>query len=665
MENLDISKRISTFMEKKKIEILQSIKQENHLLIDFKELELFDPILADVLLESPKNILNEMNDNILKSLKEDESPVNTRFKNLPESRNLKIRHLRQTHMNKLWTIDSVVKTASEIKPRISEAQFECPECGTRITIIQEEQILKKPEICDCGRRGDFELVGKKMIDFRWLNVVDPFELMEGDNPGELRVLLKEDLTTIQMQRDTDPGARIKIIGMLKEIPKRIKGRLATDSDFYLDAVYVDKGEVNFDDFIITEEEENIIKEYSKDPKVFEKLTASVAPYIYGFDDIKESIILQMFGGAVHKAPDNSRTRGNIHILLTGDPGVGKTVIMKIVSETMPRSKYVSGSGVTGAGLTATVRKDEVIGSWVLEAGALILCNKSMIAIDEFDKMSKDDQIAMHEAMSVETVSIAKASIVATLPAETAVLAGANPIYGRYDPYESIVKQISIPDTLLSRFDLKFALRDMPDESRDSDLAEHIIRSRSNPESMLAPIPRFMMKKYIAYAKRKVPKIGLTEPAAKKLKEFYIKMRGSGKEMGKDIVSITLRQYEALIRLAEASAKIRLSTEVEIEDADRAIRLMTVSLNQLGYDEESGLIDIDKTESGISSSKRDRIKQVLSMIESLDKGDGTAYQDILAEGENRGMEIDEIQDLIENLKRDGTIYEPGIGKFKRT
>jgi replicative DNA helicase Mcm len=339
-------------------------------------------------------------------------------------------------------------------------------------------------------------------------------------------------------------------------------------------------------------------------------------------------------------------------------------MLKLVSTLVPRGKYVSGSGVSGAGLTATVRKDEILGSWVLEAGALILCNRGLIAIDEFDKMSKDDQIAMHEATSVETVSIAKASIVATLPAQTAVLAGANPKLGRFDPYRTIIEQIDIPETLLSRFDLKFVLRDIPDRVKDEKLAAHIIVSRITPDQIAPEIETGLLKKYLAYARQKITSLILTPEAAKMLKDFYVDMRNAAPESG--VVSITLRQYEALLRLAEASARIRLDTQVRIEDGDRAIRLMKHSLMQLGFDRETGQIDIDRIESGISASQRSKIRTILDVIESLQKQAGreVAIEDVLAEAESQGVESKRAEEIISKLKQEGTIFEPRFGFIKK-
>ncbi len=656
----DTINRLSELLNEKYYnELLKASQEEKALVIDFSDIDRADPMIADNLLEAPEGVLKAFRkaaqDIILEK-------INIRIKNLPESRNIRIRNLRAKHLGKLWIIDAVVKSASEVKPQIYEASFKCPDCGTIIALEQDMYMLQRPFVCECGRRGDFDLLEKRLYDIRWLSVIEPFEITSGEQPGGIAIFLKEDLTTPRMQRKTDPGNRIIIVGILKELPKRVKGRLSTRMDMYIEALHIEHAEIEFEELEITPENERRIRELASDPNIYERLKASVAPGIYGIEEIKEALALQMFGGVAHYMPDGSRIRGNLHILLTGDPGVGKTVLLKLIATVMPRGRYVSGSGVTGAGLTATVRKDEMIGSWVLEAGALILANKSVISIDEFDKMSRDDQIAMHEAMSIESVSIAKASIVATLPAETAVLGGANPKLGRFDPTTPIPEQLMIPETLLSRFDLKFVLRDRPDRALDEKLADHIIISRTEPRMIEPAINVNLLRKYIAFAKQ-IKELELTYDAAQQLKSFYVDMRNryAGSEV--PVVSITLRQYEALLRLAEASAKIRLDTKIRVEDAERAINLMKYSLIQLGYDYETERFDIDRMESGITAVRRRKITVVMDIINELQKlGKEIAIDDIKAEAENRGIE--DIDDIIERFKREGTIFEPRAGYIRK-
>lgn len=659
---MDLQEKLEKFLREYYYpELVKSLKEERSLTVDFSDLDRYDAILADELLENPERVLNVFNVAAATTAGTDEK-INVRIRNLPESRNIRIRNLRAVHLGRLWCIDTTIKSASEVKPQIYEAIFECPDCKAKINVLQTGKIVQKPSVCECGRRGDFNLIDKKMFDIRWLRAIEPFEITTGEQPGEITVLLKEDLTTPKMQKKTDPGSNLRLVGIVKEIPKHIKGKLSTNMDTYIETNHVETSQVEFEELEITPENEKQIRDLSTNPNVYDMLRASIAPGIFALDDIKDSVVLQLFGGLVHVLPDGSRVRGNIHILITGDPGVGKTQLLKLVSAAVPRGRYVSGTGASGAGLTATVVKNEAIGGWVLEAGALILCNKGLIAIDEFDKMNRDDQIAMHEATSVETVSIAKASIVATLPAQTAVLAGANPKLGRFDPYTSIGEQIQIPETLLSRFDLKFALRDIPDRTVDEQLASHIIISRTRPDMIEPPISMNLLRKYIAYA-RQINSMELSEEASGMLKNFYVDMRNRYVSTEKHSISITLRQYEALIRLAEASAKVRLDNTIRKEDAERAIRLMMASLKQLGYDTETQTFDVDMLEGGVTSSKRTKLLRVLKILDDLQKeSKEVAIDDLKAEAENQGVE--DVDEVISRLEKEGMIIYPRPGFIRK-
>jgi replicative DNA helicase Mcm len=392
---------------------------------------------------------------------------------------------------------------------------------------------------------------------------------------------------------------------------------------------------------------------------------SLAPSLYGLREIKESIIMQLFGGVPRTLKDGVHFRGDIHILLVGDPASGKSQLLKLVPEIVPRGKYVSGKGATGAGLTATVTKDEqFMGGWVLEAGAMVLANKGLLSIDEFEKMSVEDQVAMHEGMEQGTVSIAKASIIATLPAKTSILAGGNPKFSRFDPYMAIAKQITIPDTLLSRFDLKFALRDVPDSETDKLLVDHILKSRHDDYEATIPklSPKFI-RKYVAYAKDRC-KPELTEESEKILKNFYIKTRKKA-ESATQAIPITLRQFEALMRIAEASAKMQLSQVVRKEDAQRAIKLMRFSLRQLGFDPETGQIDVDRAEGATSSSERGKIRIVMDIINDISSVKKEIHlEEIRSAARKEGLSDSDIDDIMEKLKREGMLFEPSPGYVQK-
>lgn len=640
-------------------------KGEKSIIVDFSLLDKFDPLLADKLLNDPQTILNTAREAITNiDLPEGSVSLEPRFKNLPEQFNIRIRNLRSEHIGKFVSLDGVVRRASEVKPEVSVAIFQCPDCGNKIHVEQTERILKPPVMCECGRKGRFTLIDRKLFDVRWVFIEEPFEIVTGERPGEVSVYLKEDLTIPGLQRKTDPGNRLRVNGIIKEIRKVFRGKMKTQMDIYVEANYIEPTEIEWEEVVINPEDEERIKELARDPNVYEKIVASIAPSIYGMDRIKEAILYQLFGGVPHSLPDKTRIRGDIHILMVGDPSTGKSQLLKLISSIIPRGKYVGGRAATAAGLTATVTRDEeFMGGWVLEAGAMVLANKGILAVDEFDKMSKEDQVAMHEALEQQTVSVAKASIIATLPAQVSVLAGSNPKFFRFDPYRPIAEQVDIPDTLLARFDLKFALRDVPDKDKDDKLATHILETRLQPSRVEPLIKPEFLRKYIAYA-RKNCKPEMTRKAAERLKNFYIDMRGLY-AAGGETVAITLRQNEALMRLAEASAKIRLSDKVEFQDAERAVDLMKFSIEQLGYDYETGRIDIDRTE-GIPASQRSKLHIILDVIDMLEKklGKPVPREEVIATAEEQGIKAEDTEELLRRLKREGSIFEPKINFVER-
>jgi replicative DNA helicase Mcm len=1066
--------------------------------VDFSLLDKFNPEMATMLLEEPENILEiaeEAVDQIYANLK-----IKVRFMNLPQETS--IRDLRSKHLNKFVSVEGTVRRASEIRPEIMATLWECTDCGDVIRQPRKGAFISRPYTCSCGKK-DFKQVGSEKIDTRWLTIEEPFELTEGDRPSQVNIFLSEDLVSPEGRRNSDPGNRLKVTGVLREVPR---GKAySVKLDFYLDANHVEPTDVSWSKLEITKEDEETIRNLASQDNIYEMFVDSLAPSLYGLREIKESIIMQLFGGVPRTLKDGVHFRGDIHILLIGDPASGKSQLLKLVPEIVPRGKYVSGKGATGAGLcmsydtlvqsahgdirkigdivedalkqgsdkidrgfvgekgdfeavcldtktlkmkkmraskffklkptgslaairtrtgreikltqenpvmvirngetawkqareigpgdhialarylpvnhlptdmqpefarflgmvagdgdigqreirfhngsenyldgfseitrnlgfkprkyyqknrvacvrvaskelcdsieslgmprgkkagriaipkeillsnklvseflsgifdcdgcvvrkgngsyveyttisrtlaqqiqtsllrfgiiskmrerkpskkgfagknmkyeiiirgrenlkafrehvgftfekgkklgsilsgdmksntnidiipgigsrlnavrkslkvpikrrkglyflkeyehgrrdfsrqsllrfvtllsekknheyfdylkklsqsdifwdevvskkevqeewvydltvegehnfvandfivhnTATVTKDEqFMGGWVLEAGALVLANKGLLSIDEFEKMSVEDQVAMHEGLEQGSVSIAKASIIATLPAKTSVLAGGNPKFSRFDPYMAIAKQITIPDTLLSRFDLKFALRDIPDSETDKLVVDHILKSRHDDYEATIPklSPQFI-RKYIAYAKDRC-KPELTEESEKILKNFYIKTRKKA-ESATQAIPITLRQFEALMRIAEASAKMQLSPVVRKEDAQRAIKLMRFSLRQLGFDPETGQIDVDRAEGATSSSERGKIRIVMDIINDISSVKKEIHlEEIRSAAKKEGLTDSEIDDIIDKLKREGMLFEPSPGYVQK-
>jgi len=322
MEREELVEKFSGFLNEDCLDDLVTALTENRksISIDFSLLDKFDVELGDYLLENPEDAFSAAEEAI-KSIDTGmaENKLRVRFYGLPESRNNRIRKIRAEHLGKLIVVDGVVKSASEIRPEISEAVFACPECGMRMSVLQADRAIKAPDRCECGCKRGFSLVDQKMFDVRWVTVEEPFEITSGEQPSELTILMKEDLTTPLMQNRTEPGNRILITGVLKSTPRSSKDASTRMMDIYLDANQVESIEVGWEELNISNEDEQKIIELSKDPLLYEKLVASLAPTIYGLNDVKEAIILQMFAGEQHVLRDKTRIRGNLHLLLVGDP----------------------------------------------------------------------------------------------------------------------------------------------------------------------------------------------------------------------------------------------------------------------------------------------------------------------------------------------------------
>lgn len=668
---MDASEQISRFKEffdeNYKSEMLDCVRVgKNFLRIDFPKLAVFDPSLAENFLSEPDEAIRAA------ELAAESITEKTRFRirlsNTPETQKVMIRNIRSEHLGKLVSVSGLVRQKSDVRPQVVASKFECPSCGNIISVLQVESFFKEPRRCGCGRKGKFRLLSQELVDAQGLVLEEvPEELEGGEQPKRMNVFLKEDLVSPITEKKTNPGSKIQVIGQIKEVPIIKRGGRSTRFDLMLEANNVVPVEEDFYDIEVSEEEEKEILALANNPKIYEKLIASIAPSIYGYERIKEALVLELLGGVRKRRRDGVVSRGDIHVLLVGDPGSGKSQLLKRVSLVAPKGRYVSGKGVTGAGITAAVVRDEFLGGWSLEAGALVLASNGVCCVDEIDKMNPDDRGAMHEALEQQTISISKANIQATLLARTTVLAAANPKFGRFDPYDIIAKQIDLPPTLINRFDLIFPIKDLPDKEIDEKMAKHILGLHQTPDILEAEIHTGMLKKYFAYARQKVsPK--LTDAALTEIQRFYTELRGRAltEERAIRAIPISPRQLEALVRLAEASARSRLSKKVTKKDARRAIELLTYCLLQVGLDRETGKIDIDRISTGIPASQRDKIFSVKEVIAELESrlGKTIPITDVLREAMERGVSEENVEEIIEKLKRSGDIYEPKAGFLSR-
>ncbi|NCO11229.1 AAA family ATPase [Candidatus Pacearchaeota archaeon CG_4_9_14_0_2_um_filter_39_13] len=660
----EIIQESKNFFEAYKKEIGRSIREGERIVnINFGHISEFSPLLSERLLENPEETLV-----YLETALEESGLIKNpriRIREVPSSVDTKIREIRAKHLDKFIQVEGIVKQASDVLPQVVNARFECPTCGAILSVLQIEKKFREPARCSCGRKGQFKLLSKEMVDAQRLVVEEsPDSLDGGEQPRRINIFLKEDLVDPRMEERTTPGSKVKILGVLKEVPRPLQsGSISTLFDLAVEANHITPMEETFDDLEISEEEEKQILELAADPHVHTRLAKSISPSVYGYDRIKEAILLQLFSGVKKTKSDGGKTRGDIHILLVGDPGVAKSVTLKFVSIIAPKGRYVSGKAATAAGLTAAVVKDEFLRGWSLEAGAMVLSNKGLVCIDEIEKMSEHDRSTMHEAMEQQTVTISKANIQATLRAETSVLAAGNPKMGRFDPHTPIPQQIDISPALLSRFDVIFVLRDLPNKIQDEAIATHVLEEHKQKviRDVIAPQ---LLRKYIAYSRKIKPR--LSEEAVEEIKSFYIKLRNQSVRTDSDIkpIPITARQLEAIIRLSEACAKVRLSDKVEPTDAKRAIDLVKFSLQQVGYDEETQTFDIDRV-TGIPSSKRGKflmVKETISRLESR-LGKLIPMEELQKELEDKVTQ-DELEEAITQLSKSGDIFRPKKGFIQK-
>jgi replicative DNA helicase Mcm len=843
--------------------------EQRSLSIDWSDLYQFDADIADDYISKPEQLREYAEEALrLYDLPVDVSlgQAHVRIRNLPDVTD--IREIRSPDVNTLVAVSGIVRKATDVRPKIEEAAFECQRCGT-LSYIPQSGGFQEPHECNgCERQGPFSVNYDQstFVDAQKIRVQErPEGLRGGETPQSIDVDLEDDVTG-----DVAPGDYVTVTGVLRIDQQEDQSGKSRMFDVFMDGHSLVLEDEEFEEMDISEADKRAIVELSQEGDVYDKVIESIAPSIYGYEEEKLAIAMQLFSGVTKNLPDDSRIRGDLHILLIGDPGTGKCVagdtevaladgsrkpireivesnlddptpvddgvyaeidfavpslnddgaitheraskvwkreapdrmyrirtangskievtpshplfvqsgdsldprraeelcegdivavgdghtnadtgdqaggsgavvthppvernvdrnsiesietvepdydwvydlevegthtylsngivshnsqLLQYVQHIAPRSVYTSGKGSSAAGLTAAaVQSDFGEGqAWTLEAGALVLADKGVAAIDELDKMDSGDRSAMHEGLEQQEISISKAGITATLKSRCSLLGAANPKYGRFDEYEPIAEQIELDPALISRFDLIFTVTDQPDEEEDRRLAEHIIQSNyagelsTQHEKLASPnvsmdeateaarnveptIDAELLRKYVAYAKRDVFPT-MTEEARERIREFYVEMRSHG--TGEDApVPITARKLEALVRLGEASARVRLSDTVEAEDAERVIDIVQSSLRDVGMDPETGEFDADIIETEMSKSQRDRVKNLKALIEEIEDEyeEGAPVDEVIERAEEIGMTESKADHEIEKLKQKGEVYVPQQGHLRTT
>lgn len=658
--------RLEEFLHRR--EILKELRKkaregQKSLVVAFDRLLEFDMELAKSLLDNPVDFLDTA-DEILGGITK---LPGMRLRVMGLDKSVEIRKIRAGHVGNFIQVEGILTRAGEVKPEATEAVFKCRRCGEKNKVLQVGEFFREPLVCEnpnCGRKGPFDLVieSSEFRDWQSLCIQEPPEKLRGGRmPRRLDGIVRDDFVDKAV-----PGNHVMLTGVLRVFQE---GRRQERKKTFRKILFVSHIEVlqkGVEEAELTPEDKAQIKELVNDPWIRNKIIQSIAPSIYGHDAIKEAVALQLFGCEAIDLLDGTRIRGDTHVLLTGDPGVAKSQILKWAANVAPRGLYTSGMKATGAGLTAAAVRDEISGGWALEAGALVIADGGLASIDEFEKMRSEDSSSILESLEQQTISVAKAGIVATLNTRTAVLAAANPKYGRFEKNLTIAQQVPLDPVILSRFDLIFIMRDEPRADQDRTMAHHILEMHRAPTKMVKPpLDLDFLRKIIIYARQNLDPKFDDKDAMKTIEDFFVDWRRVA-ERGEAPLPITVRQLEAIVRLTKANARMRLSDRVTIEDANRAINLIKRSLQEAGIDTETGKLDIDVLMTGKPKSQRDNIRRVLDIIEQLEGeyGGAAPVEEIKRIAESEGIRPEFVEVLIEQETSKGHMYEPKLGMVKR-
>ncbi len=712
----DASARWRTFLEEaKETEVMTLLSRQSNfpfLSVPFHELQTFDPDFAEDVLQYPKQVLSAGSKTLMEICRErgEEIDALLRVGELPGDTRVPLRDIGSSDIDKLRSVDVIVTKISQIKPRIHRAVFRCESCGVEIEVDQEnERELKEPLKCPdgdgCGlpkaqTRFDLILISSRMVNNQWIEIQEqPEYVPSGAQPMRGMVLIEGDQVNKHL-----PGERITA-NVIPVVRSEVRNRKKTPMfDVIYHLISSEHESTPFTEIAIDEEDSARIQEVSKRDDLMALIQRSIAPSIFAtgiLGHVKRSLALQLFGGVSRRLNDKTRSRGDIHILLMGDPGVAKSQLLSFISELSPRGRFATGGGTTGAGLTAAAVRDAFgDGRFALEAGVLPLSDRGLAAIDEFDKISTDDRRMMHPAMEQQKVHVAKGGITATLHSRCAILAAANPEDGRFSKRgknTSVMrsfKETGLPPPLASRFDIIWMIRDEVRIHDDERIARHILNNRtagkseallensidlgsSDPEEtsfLVTPdngeehLTQNFLRKYIAFAKRNIhPQ--LNEEAKNTILKYYTEERQSfgredespsQNEYGeKDtVIPITARALEALIRLTEAHARMHLREVATVENAKVALAVFR------HWREESGIEDESELHSGVPVRARTNNTAIMNMVRDICSEKGSAdLTEIYNLAIPRKISESEVDRVISKMLQGGQLYEESTDTYR--
>ncbi len=708
MATHDSSARWHTFLTEAKdddIVMLLSKQSPPYVEVPFHELQGFDPEFADDVLEHPRQILDSGTQTLIEICRERGEQIDAvlRVGELPRDSRRSLRDIGTADIERLRSVEAIITKISDLKPRLHMAVFSCEACGNTIEMNQKnerelvEPLRCPPEHSGCGGSRNskenptrFNLVVNisRMVNNQWIEIQElPENVPSGAQPTRGSVLVEGD----QVNRHL-PGERIvaNLMPVVRSEVRRSKKTPMFDIIYHL--ISSEHENTPFNEIKISEEERDEIVEISQREDLMRLMQQSIAPSIFAtgvMHYVKRSLALQLFGGVRRVNPDRTRLRGDIHILLMGDPGVAKSQLLDYMSKLSPRGKLASGGGVSGAGLTAAAVRDAFgDGRFALEAGILPLSDRGLAAIDEFDKISEDDRRTMHPAMEQQQIHVAKGGITATLPARCAILAAANPTDGRFSkrgPNQSVMRsynETGLPPPLASRFDIIWMIRDEIRVEDDERIARHMLMTRtkgvseSKVEESLELNPTEgqedqifaigvddtehltieFLRKFIAYAKRNIHP-DLNEDAKARLLEYYTDERQSFSREDQtgesEVIPITPRALEALIRLTEAHARMHLREVATVDDADVALAVFR------HWREESGIEDESELYSGVSARVRNANAVVRQFVRDIcAERDGKANLDeIYSRAASTNIPETTVDEVLSRMRMSGELFSP--------
>ncbi|KAF4967869.1 hypothetical protein FSARC_4668 [Fusarium sarcochroum] len=614
-----------------------------------------------------------------------------------------LRDLNPSDMDRLICIKGLVIRTTPVIPDMKDAFFRCNVCNHSVNVGLDRGKIREPTECPreiCKSKNSMLIVHNR-CSFEDKQVIKlqetPDAVPAGQTPHSVSVCVYNELVDF-----CKAGDRVELTGIFRVSPVRVNPRqraLKSVHKTYVDVLHiqkVDKKRMGADPSTlgiageeesetvengieetrrISIEDEQKIRETAARDDIYDLLARSLAPSIYEMDDVKKGILLQLFGGTnkSFQKGGSPKYRGDINVLLCGDPSTAKSQILSYVHKIAPRGVYTSGKGSSAVGLTAYVTRDPETRQLVLESGALVLSDGGVCCIDEFDKMSDATRSVLHEVMEQQTVSVAKAGIITTLNARTSILASANPIGSRYNPDLPVPQNIDLPPTLLSRFDLVYLILDRADEKNDRRLAKHLLSLYLEDKPQSAPtdnyiLPVEFLTLYISYARSKIQPV-ITQEAAQELVECYVAMRSLGQDVraADKRITATTRQLESMIRLAEAHAKMRLAETVTRDDVREANRLIQSALKTAATDAQ-GRIDMSLLTEGTSAADRKRREELhdalLRLLDDMTAGGNTVrWGDVarrLSEGASIPVENSEFNEVMRALEAENAVMISGEG-----